>query len=111
MARIGQLDRRVTIQRPVVVTSAAGASTVSFVDVAGAPTVWAKIESLPGGTEMDEAGRLQPRAFWRVTIRRRGGIERGFRFVYGDRALHIRDIGDDSSRSAMLECVCVEYPP
>lgn len=111
MARIGQLDKRVTLQRPVVATSPAGASTVSFVDVAGTPTVWAKVESLPGGAEMDEAGRLQPRAFWRVTIRRRKEIDRGFRFMYGSRALHIRDIGDDNSRSAMLECLCTEYPP
>lgn len=108
---IGQLDRRVTVQKPVVTTSASGASSVSFVDVPGVPVVWARVESLPIGTEIDEAGKLQPRAFWKVTIRRRTDIDRGYRFLYNGRVLHVRDIGDTDSRSEFVEYQCTEYPP
>lgn len=109
--RIGQLDKRVRIQRPISSTSAAGASTIDFEDVPGAGTVWARVEALPGGAEIDEANRLQPKTFWKVTIRRRVGINRGFRFLYGDRAMYIRDFGDDDRRSPTIEFMCTEYPP
>lgn len=109
-ARIGQLDRRLTIQVGVANVSSTGAPTVTYQTIANTPTVWARVESLSGGAELDEAGRLQPRSFWRVTIRRRDDLTRSHRFLFGDRMLYIKDLGDDDRRSPLMECQCTEYP-
>lgn len=108
--RIGALDKRIIIEAATSEVSASGAASVSFAAISSAPRVWAKIEPMPGGGELDEAGRLQPRSFWKVTIRRRADLTRSHRVKYGDRALYIRDITDTDFRSPFIDLVCTEYP-
>lgn len=110
MARAGELDKRVTLQQGTAVTSKSGASQMTYANVPDAPQMWAKVETVPGGSEVDEAGRLQPKTFWKVTIRRRTGLTPVHRFLYYGRALNIKDIGDHSTRSDLIEIMCTEYP-
>ena len=108
--RAGKMDKRIRLQPGSPVVTASGASSVVYKDLSYAPAIWAEVEQLPGGGEIDEAGRFQPRGFWRVRIRRRAGIDSNARIAYGSRMLYIREISDDHLRSPFMEILCTEYP-
>ncbi len=108
---IGKLDQRISFEAPTPNVGADGSAGVDFDQIETNPTVWAKVETLPGGAEITEAGSLQPRAIWKVTIRQRDDVRRGWRLNYRNRYLYVWDISDDSIRTDFVEIICREYPP
>lgn len=113
---VGELDKRVRIERMLspdedatLRSAATGGEKARWTPLAEVPTVWAKVEQVPGGDEFDEHGRWQPKSLWKVTIRRRPDVTALMRFMYGSRALYIRGTGDDSLRSEFVEYTCSEY--
>lgn len=102
--RIGQLDKRVTIQETVRVPDGGGGYTETWKDVA---TVWASLQPL-SGREVIQSGQLQAQVPHRVRIRYRPGITAANRLTFKGRTLEIISVANIDERNVELELLCQE---
>ena len=100
----GTLDRRVTLQQPVL--NADQDEIDSWSDVA---TVWAAIEPKTG-TEQDEGGRVVAVTDVEITVRIRGDIDTRWRVreTYTGVVYEVRSIVSPLRRGAGLTLTCRE---
>jgi SPP1 family predicted phage head-tail adaptor len=98
------LNRRITIERPVETDNGAGGVTVSWVKVTEA---WAKMRPGRGG-ERQMNGQLTATTMETITIRYIRGVSEKWRIRFEDRFFNIRDIADLEERHIYLEMACEE---
>ncbi len=96
--RAGQLDRRITLQRPVPTRDSYGAELVAWQDLA---TVWAKVEPM-GGDEGFRADQPTARQVTRFTIRYRAGVAPAMRVLYGGETYDIDDVSEPERRVSLV---------
>jgi SPP1 family predicted phage head-tail adaptor len=99
--RAGELRHRVTIQRKVVTLNAFNEEIITWADVA---TVWASIETAPGGefADLNAAGAALSH---QITIRYLANLAPTMQVVYGDRAFNIEVVQEDNrNRQTVLLC-------
>lgn len=106
----GKLDRRILIQRPVVVRDEHGDEIEGWVDVA---TVWAEFKRTGGNEEFraSQTSNVQTVAF---RIRFRAGLDPKMTVVYEGRRYDILDVGEseDGRRVGItLTCEAREISP
>ena len=99
----GDMDRRVTLLRPV--TNEYGDEITGWEAVAD---VWAGIEPGTSGTEVTEADRTVETVPTEITIRYRTDVDARWRVQDRDHLFEIRGIADISRRRASLILNCME---
>ena len=104
--RAGQLNKRVSIERPGSAQSETGQVVDGWSTVA---TVWAAIQPL-SGRELFAAQQLQARADLLVRIRYLAGVEPKMRVRFGARLLDIQAVRNLDERNRELELFCLEQP-
>lgn len=97
--KVGDFDRRVTIQARSESRSASGAVLATWVDVA---TVWAAIEQLRG-RELIAAQAEGSEISGKIRMHYRSGVTSKHRIVYGSRIFDIVAAVDPSDRHEVLE--------
>ena len=100
----GWLDARLMLEAPQETADGQGGVTTAWAAVTG---LWGAIEPVsarPG----EEAGLEAATLTHKVTIRARGDVLRGMRFVWRGRALAIRAVSDPDESGAYLTCQCEE---
>ncbi len=102
MAGAGDLDQRVTIERPERAPDGGGGHTVTWEPVA---TVWAAVEPL-SGRERLQAQQVQSAVTYRIRIRRRADITAGMRVVWCGQVTNIRACPDPGPRAAFMTLDC-----
>lgn len=102
MLGAGQLNRRITIQRPSRADNAHGGAVTSWMDVTGA---WAQMIPLRGGEALQEAV-LRDVQLWKVTIRFRTEVSTDWRILFKGEALNIRTCADPDGRRRWLVMTC-----
>ena len=100
----GTLKERVVIERPTDLRTPSGLQTAGWEQVA---RCLAAIVAEGAGTEA-EAMTLSAMARFRVTIRKRGGIQVGQRLTWGARTMLIRQCIDDPRFPERLLLRCEE---
>lgn len=84
----GQLNKLVTLQRPVEVRSASGQSTNTWPESEWISGVHASIEPLQG-RDLWQAQMIAPLATVKITIRYRAGLDGDWRVTYQGRTFNI----------------------
>ena len=102
--KIGEMNKRVTLQGRVVTQSSSGAVTETWSDL---DTVWAKIQPLKG-REFWQAQQTSSELDVRVTIRYRKNISTVERVKYGNRYFNIVAVIDADERHRFLSLMCKE---
>ena len=108
--RAGHLDRRILIQRPVVVRDEHGDELEGWVDVA---TVWAEFKRT-GGNEEFRAAQTSNVQTVTFRIRYRRGLDPKMSLVYEGRRYEILDVGeseDARQEGIVLSCEAREISP
>ena len=104
MKGIGRLRHRVTLQRKETTTTARGAESLAWVDVA---TVWAEVRS-PSGRER-VAGELEiAQVSHLVVIRKRADATSALRVAWGERVFSVLSVLDTDNRGRWQTLECVE---
>lgn len=101
LVRIGELNRRIQIQKPVTTTDSEGTeSTVWWPAV----TVWASIIELQGQRRMEAEAEEFPRTV-QVVIRNQPSllVTAAMRLVYGTRVFEITSVVADQQPPRMLQ--------
>ena len=105
--QLGDLDRRITVERPVPDKAADGAGSGSWERVAA---VWAEVrDSLPSRSERLADGINVATRPARVRMRYRVGITPDMRFVMGDRIMQIIAGPAELGRREGLEFMVEDY--
>jgi len=102
MIGAGELDQRVTLQRPDSAPDGRGGVTKGWSDIA---TVWARVRPI-SGRERAAAGQIEAAATYRVTIRRRTDITADCRIVWQGIVMNIRSVPASGSRAmwTVIDC-------
>lgn len=98
------LNRLVTLQRPMETDNGAGGTTPSWVKVAD---VWAKMRPGRGGEGL-RWGQLTATTMETITIRHFPGLSETWRIVFEGRVFNIRDIADLEEAHFFHELSCEE---
>ena len=107
MIKRGQLDRKITIERPVADTSLDGAGSGSWEQVA---QVWAQVQDvLPSRGERLADGINVASHLARVRMDFRSDITPAMRFVIGDRIMQIVSGPAELGRRGGLEFMVEDY--
>jgi len=101
---VGELRRRLVIERASEAADGAGGAVRSFTPVA---SVWARIEPRRRG-ESVEHGRRVGEVTHRIVIRRRDGIDGSVRFVSGGVRYRVLAVEDLDPARRFLRCLCEE---
>ena len=104
MTKIGELNRRVTLEAPVTVSDGAGGTTVSWQPVA---KLWAEVQSRLGD-KRQWAEALTSEATHIIRIRRTKTLGSNMRFTEGTRIFEIRSVIEDGPH--WTDCLCREKP-
>ena len=104
MTKIGELDRRLTLEAPVTVSDGAGGTTVTWQPVA---KVWAQVRSRLGD-ERQWAEALTAEATHLIRVRRTRVLASSMRFTEGARVFEIRSLIEDGRH--WTDCLCREKP-
>lgn len=104
---IGALRTRLLLQTPVDAPDDTGAFTRSWVAVS---TLWGRVVS-QSAEQRFTANSIEADISHLVTIRMRGDVANGMRFMLGARALLIRAVTDPDMRGRHLLCRCEEFAP
>jgi SPP1 family predicted phage head-tail adaptor len=102
--RVGELNRRVTIQSRAAGHDADGQASETWADVL---TCWAAIRPL-GGRELLLAKSVQAESTHEVTMRYRTTVDASMRIVYEGRIFNITNLNDVDTRHQTLVAMCVE---
>lgn len=103
---IGRLRERITIQSSTAASDSAGGQTLTWANLATAPTVWARVEPLQG-REVVKAMQIQGPFTHRVTLRYRTDLTLAMRVLWGSRYLNVRAILSNEQR-AFTQMLCEE---
>ena len=106
MIRIGQLNRRLTLEEPAASSDGTGGRDVAWVS---AGDVWANVHTF-AGREHTIAEAVTSQLTHRITIRHRNGIGPHMRFSDGARIYDILTIGDVKGDQRWLVCHCRQRP-
>jgi SPP1 family predicted phage head-tail adaptor len=101
---IGDLARRVTLERPDAVDDAGGGFAVSWTPISEA---WARIVS-SRASEGEEADDLVSRVSHAVRMRWRSDVGAGWRLVFDGRYLRVRAAVDPDGAKRWLDLDCEE---
>lgn len=104
MARIGNLDQRITLQSYTTTSDGAGGQTRTWADLASVPDVWAKVEA-KGGSEGFSSDRVEAVGSFVFTIRNRTDLDERMRIVWGGENYNVRTILREGSRAMYLKIV------
>ena len=104
MTRIGQLDRRLTLEAPVAVSDGVGGTMVTWQPVT---KLWAQVRSRLGD-KRQWAEALTSEATHLIRIRRTRQLASTMRFTEGDRVFEIRSVIEDGRH--WTDCLCREKP-
>lgn len=104
MTKIGQLNRRLTLEAPVAVSDGVGGTSVSWQPVA---KVWAEVRSRLG-EKRQWAEALTSEATHLIRIRRTKALGSNMRFTEGARVFEIRSVVEDGRH--WTDCLCREKP-
>jgi SPP1 family predicted phage head-tail adaptor len=104
---IGALGRRLVLEQPVATPDGAGGVTITFEPLA---TVWAEVRWL-SGDERFVAGRPEQASRHVITLRWRGDVTAGMRFVGDGAVFGIVSAGDPAGDRRRLACQCEEISP
>lgn len=85
MPRIGQLDKRVTLQQESQTPDGGGGYSLSWSDVA---TFWARVEPLSGQEEL-QAMSLEATITHRIWFRKRDDVQANMRITLGSRVFTV----------------------
>lgn len=102
--RIGDLNKRITLQSKTSVADGMGGTTDAFADVC---TVWAAIWPT-SAREQVEANQTVMTISHRVRIRYRSDIKASWKIKFGERYFAIVSIINPSERNQMLDLLCRE---
>ena len=98
------LNRPVTIERPVLTDNGAGGSATTWTKVC---TAWAKMRPARGAERFRE-GQLTASTMETITIRYIPNLDESWRVNFEGRLFNIRDIADLEERHIYLELSCEE---
>jgi SPP1 family predicted phage head-tail adaptor len=101
---IGELNRRVTMQRPVQTEDEGGGKTIVWQDVA---EVWAKVEPV-SSREKFFAGQTMSEVTHRIILRHRTDVRNEMRIRFGENHFSVDSIIDLAGARRFLELLCVE---
>jgi SPP1 family predicted phage head-tail adaptor len=104
---IAALGRRLVLEQPVATPDGAGGMTITFEPLA---TVWAEVRWL-SGDERFVAGRPEQASRHVITLRWRGDVTAGMRFVGDGAVFGIVSAGDPAGDRRRLACQCEEISP
>lgn len=112
-ARVGELNKRVTLQHLVAASPdqfASGEPDMVWANLLDPPEVYAAVEPLPAGnaTESMSADQLQFKSNVRVTIRYRDGIDRTMRVLFKGKIYNIGEVTNVKEGGVYLELMCTE---
>ena len=101
---IGDLSRRITLQRPDRTADGGGGFETTWTSVGAA---WASVRS-SAGTEQDEGDDLVRRVGHQLRLRWRDDVVPGWRVVLEGRVLRVRSAVDRNGRKRWLDLECEE---
>jgi SPP1 family predicted phage head-tail adaptor len=104
VTRIGQLNRRLTLEAPVAVSDGVGGTMVTWQPVT---KLWAEVRSRLGD-KRQWAEALTSEATHLIRIRRTRQLASTMRFTEGDRVFEIRSVIEDGRH--WTDCLCREKP-
>ena len=104
MTRIGQLNRRLTLEAPIAASDGAGGATVTWQPVA---RLWAEVRSRLGD-KRQWAEAVTSEATHLIRIRRTKRLASNMRFTEGARVFEIRSVIEDGPH--WTDCLCREKP-
>ena len=102
--KIGNLNKRVTIQGRVVTQSTTGMEIETWSDL---DTVWACVQPIKG-KEFWQAQQISSKLDMRVTIRYRSNVSTLNRLKYGNRYFDIVAVINTDERNRFLTLMCEE---
>ena len=105
--RIGDLNKRVTLQYQTRTPDAMGGAVVSWVDSA---EVYAAIWPT-SATMQIKSGQQSGEITHRIRMRYRPDMRTSWRIKYGDRYFAVLGIVNPNERGTMLDCLCREAAP
>ena len=100
--KISDLNRKVTLQRPVRADNQHGGATKGWTD---AGPVWAQMIPLRGGEALQELVAREVQ-LWKVTIRFRGDVTPDWRIMFEGAPLNIQSAADPDGRRTWLVMTC-----
>jgi len=103
--RAGELNKRITLQKPVHTIDDFGEEDTTYSDMA---TVWAAIE-WKGGRRYLEAAQLNAEVQGIIRIRYRSDMKPDWRIQYGNRYISILSIANVRERDVELQLNCKEF--
>lgn len=104
MLGAGRLDKRVTLQEPVVERNAIGEGVTTWQDVA---SVWAAVEPV-NGREFWAQQQVQSEVTVKITIRHRDDVSQAMRVVWNSKVYNIKSVIDPMTRHENLVLMCGE---
>lgn len=105
--KLGALRHRITVQASARSSSATGARTESWQDVA---TAWAEIKP-HAARELSAADNRYQETSHQITLRFRPGIGRKQRVLFGSRVFQIETVINSMERNRWLHLLCKEITP
>jgi len=103
--QIGQLDRRIVLERPTLVANSYGEETITWSDYL---TVWAMVE-WKGGSEKEESDKLTAKSKVVFTVRNLGNlVDETYRILYKTKYYYIQAINEIDGREMFLELLTEE---
>ena len=102
--RAGQLNKQITLQKPVVTPNAALEMVTTYVGVA---TVWAAID-WESGRRFEAAKQLNAEVQGVIRIRYRSDVKADWRIGYGRRTIVILSIANLKEKDVELQLNCKE---
>jgi len=101
---IGNMRRKLTLERIVRVGDGGGGALASWVSVA---LVWGAVEALSGDEALEEH-RVSGRVSHEIGVRYRSDVEPEMRFSMDGRVFQILAVFDPDGRRRWLKCLCEE---
>lgn len=104
MTRIGQLNRRLTLEAPIAVSDGVGGTSLAWRPMA---KLWAEVRSRLGD-KGQWAEAVASEATHLIRIRRTRQLASNMRFSEGERIFEIRSVIEDGRH--WTDCLCREKP-
>lgn len=101
----GDMDRRITIEHPVIVQDEYGGETKQWQDVASYPEVWAKKEDL-NGRELFQAQQINSEVSTRFTLRYRSDLDARMRLLCDDALYSVKAVMEGEGRRRWTILLC-----
>lgn len=102
--KIGDLNKRITLQYQAKAPDGMGTSTVTWTDIA---TVWAAIWPVSASEQVKAMGTVQTITH-RIRIRYRSVLKSSWRIKYGNRYFAIVGVTNPEERNEFLDILCKE---